>query len=70
MPNINESDGNDDEHPRLSSAFAILALRLHLDLDFAHPSRASRLVSSKMSGIFEISPKIYCYYVLLLLSNI
>lgn len=46
----------DDEGPRKLSAFAVLALRLHLDLDFAHPSRASKLVSSKMRWLVDMDP--------------
>jgi hypothetical protein len=37
-------------------AFAILAIRLHLDLDFVFPSRASKLVSSKMRWLVDVDP--------------
>ena len=37
-------------------AFAILAIRLHLDLDFVYPSRASKLVSSKMRWLVDVDP--------------
>jgi len=39
------------------SAFAILAIRLHLDLDFVYPSRASQLVSSKMRWLVDVDPR-------------
>ena len=39
------------------SAFAILAIRLHLDLDFVYPSRASQLVSSKMRWLVDMDPR-------------
>ena len=39
------------------SAFAILAIRLHLDLDFVYPSRASKLVSSKMRWLVDVDPR-------------
>ena len=39
------------------SAFAILAIRLHLDLDFVYPSRASKLVSSKMRWLVDVDPQ-------------
>ena len=38
------------------SAFAVLAIRLHLDLDFAVPSRASNLVSSKKRWLIDVDP--------------
>jgi hypothetical protein len=38
------------------SAFAILAIRLHLNLDFVFPSRASKLVSSKMRWLVDVDP--------------
>jgi hypothetical protein len=38
-------------------AFAILAIRLHLDLDFVYPSRASKLVSSKMRWLVDVDPR-------------
>jgi hypothetical protein len=38
------------------SAFAILAIRLHLDLDFVYPSRASKLVSAKMRWLVDVDP--------------
>ena len=34
--------------------FAILAIRLHLDLDFAAPSRASRLVTSRLRWLVDV----------------
>src|SRR5579859_570192 len=39
------------------SAFAVLAVRLHLDLDFVFPSRASKLVSSKMRWLIDVDPR-------------
>ena len=39
------------------SGFAILAIRLHLDLDFVYPSRASKLVSSKMRWLVDVDPR-------------
>ena len=39
------------------SAFAILAIRLHLDLDLVYPSRASKLVSSKMRWLVDVDPR-------------
>jgi len=39
------------------SAFAILAIRLHLDLDFVSPSRASILVSSRMRWLVDVDPR-------------
>jgi hypothetical protein len=47
-------DSNRDELDL--SAFAILAIRLHLDLDFVYPSRASKLVSSKMRWLVDVDP--------------
>jgi len=38
------------------SAFAVLAIRLHLDLDFIFPTRASKLVSSKMRRLIDVDP--------------
>ena len=46
-----------DEKQLDLSAFAILAIRLHLDLDFAYPSRASQLVSSKMRWLVDMDPR-------------
>jgi hypothetical protein len=37
--------------------FAILAIRLHLDLDFAAPSRASRLVTSRMRWLIDVDSR-------------
>jgi hypothetical protein len=37
--------------------FAVLAIRLHLDLDFCFPSRASRLVCSKMRWLVDIDSR-------------
>ena len=34
--------------------FAILAIRLHLDLDFAAPSRASKLVTSRLRWLIDV----------------
>ena len=39
------------------SAFAVLAVRLHLDLDFIFPTRASKLVSSKMRWLVDVDPR-------------
>jgi len=39
------------------SAFAVLAIRLHLDLDFVFPTRASKLVSSKMRWLIDVDPR-------------
>jgi hypothetical protein len=39
------------------SAFAVLAVRLHLDLDFVFPSRASKLVSSKMRWLVDVDSR-------------
>ena len=49
--------GDEDEQSRKLSAFAVLALRIHLDLDFANPSRASKLVSSKMRWLVDVDPR-------------
>jgi len=38
------------------SAFAVLTIRLHLDLDFIFPTRASKLVSSKMRWLIDVDP--------------
>ena len=43
--------------PRRLVAFAVLALRIHFDLDFAHPARASKLVSSKMRWLVDVDPR-------------
>jgi len=48
---------NDHEYPRKLVAFAVLALRIHLDLDFVHPARASKLVSSKMRWLVDVDPR-------------
>ena len=53
-PSKNGDDENDDEHPRRLSAFAVLAIRIHLNLDFVNPSRASKLVSSKMRWLVDV----------------
>ena len=45
-----------DEQWRLT-IFAILALRIHLDLDFASPSRASQLVTSKMRWLVDVDSR-------------
>jgi len=37
------------------SAFAVLALRIRLDLDLCHPKRASELVASKMRWLINVS---------------
>jgi hypothetical protein len=37
--------------------FAILAIRLHLDLDFAAPTRASRLVTSRMRWLIDVDSR-------------
>jgi len=49
--------GDDSEQSRRLSAFAVLALRIHLDLDFVNPARASRLVSSKMRWLVDVDPR-------------
>ena len=41
--------------PAALTTFAILAIRLHLDLDFVFPSRASRLVSSAMRWLVDVT---------------
>ena len=51
-----EEDLSKDEQVNLS-AFAVLAIRLHLDLDFVFPSRASKLVSSKMRWLVDVDPR-------------
>jgi len=51
-----KQDLRDDEQVHLS-AFAILAIRLHLDLDFVSPSRASKLVSSRMRWLVDVDPR-------------
>ena len=43
----------DDEESSLT-IFAILAIRLHLDLDFAAPSRASKLVASRLRWLVDV----------------
>ena len=42
------------EEMRKLTVLAILALRIHLDLDFASPSRASELVTSKMRWLVDV----------------
>jgi hypothetical protein len=44
---------NSSEETELA-VFAVLAVRLHLDLDFAFPSRASLLVSSAMRWLVDV----------------
>lgn len=39
------------------TVFAVLAIRLHLNLDFLYPSRASKLVSSKFRWLVDIDPR-------------
>jgi hypothetical protein len=39
------------------TVFAILAIRLHLDLDVAFPSRASKLISSKMRWLVDVDDR-------------
>jgi hypothetical protein len=46
----------EDEAEKDLSAFAVLAIRLHLDLDFVYPTRASKLVSSKMRWLVDVDP--------------
>ena len=45
-----------DEQWRLT-IFAILAIRIHLDLDFTSPSRASQLVTSKMRWLVDVDTR-------------
>jgi len=55
-----EPDRNASYMQRLASdessltLFAILAIRLHLDLDFAAPSRASKLVTSRLRWLIDV----------------
>ena len=51
------TNGEADEQSRKLIAFAVLAVRIHLDLDFVNPSRASRLVSSKMRWLVDVDPR-------------
>ena len=51
------TNGETDEQSRKLIAFAVLAVRIHLDLDFVNPSRASRLVSSKMRWLVDVDPR-------------
>lgn len=44
----------DSDSDELPSAFAVLALRLHLDFDFIFPSRANKLVASKMRWLVDV----------------
>ena len=39
------------------TTFAILAIRLHLDLDFAAPSRASKLVMSRLRWLIDVDSR-------------
>lgn len=39
------------------TTFALLAIRLHLDLDFTSPSRASKLVTSRLRWLVDIDPQ-------------
>jgi hypothetical protein len=43
-----------DQEQVTLSAFAILAIRLYLDLDFVYPSRASKLVASRMRWLVDV----------------
>jgi hypothetical protein len=52
-----ETERKPDEQSRKLIAFAILAVRLNLDLDFVNPSRASKLVSSKMRWLVDVDPR-------------
>ena len=52
-----DRDGDADEQSRKLIAFAVLAVRIHLNLDFVNPSRASRLVSSKMRWLVDVDPR-------------
>jgi hypothetical protein len=46
---------NQDEQEEIKmTVFAILSIRLHLDLDFVSPSRASQLVASKMRWLVDV----------------
>jgi hypothetical protein len=46
---------HDEEVEERNSAFAVLAVRLHLDIDLGHPKRASELVASKMRWLVNVS---------------
>ena len=39
------------------TVFALLAIRVHLDLDFAAPSRASQLVTSRLRWLIDVDPR-------------
>ena len=57
---LREPDRNQSSHLEESreesslTIFAILAIRLHLDLDFAAPSRASKLVTSRLRWLIDV----------------
>jgi len=48
--------GDSDNEERNLATVAILAIRLHLNLDFVYPSRASKLVSNKMRWLVDVDP--------------
>ena len=52
-----KQDSSKDSEQVELSAFAVLAIRLHLDLDFVFPSRASKLVSSRMRWLVDVDPR-------------
>jgi hypothetical protein len=45
---------NEDKEELNLSAFAILSIRLNLDLDFVYPTRASKLVASRMRWLVDV----------------
>jgi hypothetical protein len=45
----------DNEIEAKTSAFAVMALRIRLDIDLSHPKRASELVASKMRWLINVS---------------
>jgi hypothetical protein len=50
LPPVDDPSDSD----KLLSMFGVLALRLHLDFDFVFPSRANKLVSSKMRWLVDV----------------
>ena len=50
------ADESDHEESSLT-IFATLAIRLHLDLDFAAPSRASKLVTSRLRWLVDVDSR-------------
>ena len=51
-----KQDASNREQINLSS-FAVLAVHLHLDLNFVFPSRVSKLISSKMRWLINVDPR-------------